>query len=157
MLFDLAKFPKAKPFAPATDDELERLEFDIGMPIPREYREFLKQYNGCDVHATFDHPIHEEVMLGRLFPTYSEHKADLVDVVFDYDFFLRVNPAVRPIGDIGIGRLALAFSGPTLGAVYVWPYTDFAEVDEAEEFYDEMDDPIAFNFYEFWKLLRAKE
>lgn len=118
------------PFPPVTSEELVRVERQLGIDLPDDYRSFLLEHNGGRPKPnTF--PIHNfpSSSRGILEEFIGIKKGAYTDIRKQLNVFRdRIPPDCLPIArDPGGNLLCLVFRGPGRGTIYFWDHEEEAE------------------------------
>ncbi len=137
-----------------SDAELNAAEQEIGYPFPLNYREFLRDFSGYNIDATF--PVRgwlqEEgylgvckgIKVGSSYGLVSKYKDDLANKV--------IAPEMLPISEDESGKVCLFLAGPQKGTVQFWHRDEArAPYDYANLYF------IANSFDEFMNSLKKYE
>jgi len=130
-----------RPAPPAEETAITRVEHELGIELPAEYREFLGRQNGGEPEPNFLEGgediggAHVRYFLSAG-PSGIEGLEDLESVRWEYsrdgDADYVLDTSVLPIGQDAFGNLiCLKVSGEDYGAVYIW---DHEEADDAEAY-----------------------
>jgi cell wall assembly regulator SMI1 len=143
-------------FPPASADEIERVESELGVELPGDYRAFLQRQNGGDLEENFLPP-EADASARYLYSAGPNDDDDIDDLVTAATFYSpdspadpEIDPAYLPIGeDDGGNVVCLKVRGDDRGAVYFWAHDAFEGTDPFER--------LADSFGEFFEALRPIE
>jgi hypothetical protein len=109
--------PSSKFIPPApSNSDLIALEAEIGVPLPADYREFVREFGGYD--------------LGRFefYGVLPDRHLDLLDWHRNFHDEWGMPEDLMPIAnDMGGSQLCIAISGDDIGAIYMWILQEPAE------------------------------
>lgn len=146
-----------------SEADLQRVEREIGHPLPPDYREFLRDY-GCynlfvafwcrEMYGTGDWG-GISLFFGLIPENSSPWPYEVTyDLLWTYNVLKRYAPfGLLPIGsDDGGNPTCLAISGGHIGAVYYWDRTVSWDASDGSGIYF-----IADSFDEFMQMLKTQE
>jgi hypothetical protein len=143
-------------FPPASPEEIERVESELEVELPDDYREFLQRQNGGDLEENFLPP-EADASARYLYSAGPNDDDDIDDLVSAATFYSpdspadpEIDPDYLPIGeDDGGNVVCLKVRGDDRGAVYFWTHDALEGTDPF--------DRLADSFDEFFEALRPIE
>lgn len=141
-------------YAPASEQQLQSLERELGKPLPAGYRAFLKSRNGerfssaIRCAAKHDPKIDVDLAVIVIYGIGSVgDQYNLLDAQNDYDFNSRVPDNIICIAEASHRlRICISLDGDDQGKIYLWiPIEDWVE-DDVESSYEELS--IIFDSFE---------
>jgi SMI1 / KNR4 family (SUKH-1) len=145
----------ANPFGATTDQDISRLESDIGIRLPIDYRNYLLQHNGgrfkFDSIASIDLSVHHLFGI-HLGPEYLQLQLNWAPWSFhDYQYLRDLLENFITIGDCGTGELIVL--NCKSGAVGI----ERARISERQRYKspDEIVTKIAANFSDFVNSMKS--
>jgi SMI1 / KNR4 family (SUKH-1) len=144
-------FQRALPGA--SKAEIERVEEELGIELPDDYRRFLERTGGGYLEDNFLAP-EAEANVRYLYspgPNDEEHIFDLLSAAEFYSPASPSDPSIDPDylptgEDDGDNVICLKVRGEDSGAVYLWAHDAFANTDPFER--------VADSFGDFFERLR---
>jgi hypothetical protein len=144
-------------FPPASPEEIERVEAELGIELPDDYRRFLQErHNGGDLEENFLPP-EADASVRYLYSAGPNDDDDIFDLVSAASFYSpdspadpEIDPDYLPTGeDDGGNVVCLKVRGDDRGAVYFWAHDAFEGTDPFKR--------LADGFDEFFEALRPIE
>jgi cell wall assembly regulator SMI1 len=143
-------------FPAASPDEIEKVESELGVELPDDYRSFLQRTNGGDLEDNFLPP-EADAGARYLYSAGPNDDDDIFDLVTAATFYspqspsdAEIDPDYLPIGeDDGGNVICLKVRGDDRGATYFWAHDAFANTDPFKR--------LADSFGDFFEALRPIE
>jgi len=154
------------PWKPATEQEVREVESKLGMPLPDDYRGFLKTVNGVwAVSPMLEIPMKtrngeddEPWVVGKLYSISkdAEEHDFLLSHQQAYQFDQRVPKRFIIIGGtFGTDQICMSLAEPDRGKVFYWVPSGEGNEEPWEENTTKYLWPAASSFREFWSKLRV--
>jgi cell wall assembly regulator SMI1 len=143
-------------FPPASPEQIEETESELGVELPEDYRRLLQRIGGGDLEDNFLPP-EADASVRYLYSAGPNDDDDIFDLVTAARFYSPespsdpvIDPDYLPIGeDDGGNVVCLKVRGDDRGAVYLWAHDAFANTDPFKR--------LADSFEEFFEALRPIE
>jgi len=113
-------------YAPVSEEDLRLLEKEIGAPLPKEYREFIRSRNGGDFPYEVEFHTAKGEPVSRLKGLYGAGVPGNDEIGDTYRTLSAHLPeGLVPIGnDSGNGQTCVKVSGNDLGSIWIWQLND---------------------------------
>lgn len=85
---------------PASEDDIQSLETEVGKPLPNDYREFINQFDGASSqNLVFDVPPDNSASIRWFIP--------VSDVLEQRQFLYLENPEILPVAEVECGNFVV--------------------------------------------------